>query len=266
MELVVAKCPHCGGEIQLDSSKETGFCMYCGKQIIVKDAVQKVNLTGPVEIGGKVNTVNHEFEAKLALADNLAELYFLRGPASVHYGAQTGYDAIFSCYTAAELIGGYESKYWLHVARFYVKANVEGFKNRTRVMTSREKFYFACTYYMDTAIKYAAEEERPALMQEKQDMLQYLNRELANIKEKKAGCYIATAVYGSYEAPEVLVLRRFRDDVLARSLAGRWLIRFYYMTSPPIAKRLKDAKRANAFVRKFLDRLVARLQNRQKSA
>ena len=31
----------------------------------------------------------------------------------------------------------------------------------------------------------------------------------------KAGCYVATSVYGSYDCPEVWTLRRFRDEVLA---------------------------------------------------
>ncbi len=33
MTLVPMKCPGCGGEIQLDDSKEFGFCMFCGAKI-----------------------------------------------------------------------------------------------------------------------------------------------------------------------------------------------------------------------------------------
>lgn len=51
------------------------------------------------------------------------------------------------------------------------------------------------------------------------------------------GCYVATAVYGSYDCPEVWVLRRFRDQTLAKSASGRAFIRSYYAASP-IALRL----------------------------
>lgn len=47
-----------------------------------------------------------------------------------------------------------------------------------------------------------------------------------------SGCYIATMVYGSYEAPEVWVLRRFRDNILQNSRGGRWFINWYYSWSP----------------------------------
>lgn len=72
-------------------------------------------------------------------------------------------------------------------------------------------------------------------------------------------CYVATAVYGSYDAPEVLVLRRFRDVTLRRSASGRAFIRAYYAVSPPLAKRLGRAKVANHMVRALLDMAVARL-------
>jgi hypothetical protein len=49
------------------------------------------------------------------------------------------------------------------------------------------------------------------------------------------GCFIATAAFGSYLDPHVMVLRHFRDDVLLQSKAGTAFVRFYYHYSPPIA-------------------------------
>ena len=76
---------------------------------------------------------------------------------------------------------------------------------------------------------------------------------------KVSKCYIATAVYGSYDAPEVRVLRRFRDEVLSKSVPGRAFIRSYYAVSPPVARRLENAGRVNRLVRRLLDRIVHRL-------
>ena len=49
------------------------------------------------------------------------------------------------------------------------------------------------------------------------------------------GCFIATAAYGSYLDPHVMVLRHFRDDVLLHSKLGTAFVKFYYTHSPPIA-------------------------------
>ena len=79
---------------------------------------------------------------------------------------------------------------------------------------------------------------------------------------KKEGCYIATAVYGSYDAPQVMTLRRYRDEILRATAFGRWFIRAYYRLSPPVAEKLKNAKHINKFVRSILDKWVEKLNRR----
>ncbi len=49
------------------------------------------------------------------------------------------------------------------------------------------------------------------------------------------GCFIATAAFGSYMAPDVMVLRNFRDRYLLTNPLGKAFVSFYYSVSPPIA-------------------------------
>lgn len=49
-------------------------------------------------------------------------------------------------------------------------------------------------------------------------------------------CYVATAVYGSYDCPQVWTLRRYRDYTLAETWYGRAFIRTYYAISPTLVK------------------------------
>ena len=74
------------------------------------------------------------------------------------------------------------------------------------------------------------------------------------------GCYIATMAYGSYDAPEVLVLRRFRDEILKKTFLGRVFIANYYAFSPWLVKFVKKTGIAEMFIRRRLDRLVHRLK------
>ena len=74
------------------------------------------------------------------------------------------------------------------------------------------------------------------------------------------GCYVATAVYGSYDCPEVWTLRRFRDKVLAPTWYGRLFIRLYYAVSPAAVKLFGDCDWFQSFFRERLDSMVSGLQ------
>lgn len=78
--------------------------------------------------------------------------------------------------------------------------------------------------------------------------------------EQKSGCYIATAVYGSYDCPEVWTLRRFRDNTLDRTWYGRAFIRAYYAVSPALVRWFGKDSWFQALFRPMLDRLVDRLR------
>lgn len=77
---------------------------------------------------------------------------------------------------------------------------------------------------------------------------------------KKEGCYIATCVYGSYDCPQVRLLRRFRDESLKKNIPGRIFIRAYYAVSPTLVRRFGSSPSFCAFWRNILDFLIQRLE------
>lgn len=78
-------------------------------------------------------------------------------------------------------------------------------------------------------------------------------------------CFIATACYGSPDAAEVQLLRRFRDEWLLNYRMGRAFIHFYYAASPPVAHFLRTHEPARKAVRVGIVAPVARLVRSQSS-
>lgn len=83
----------------------------------------------------------------------------------------------------------------------------------------------------------------------------------ANFSENKTGgCYVATAVYGSYDCPEVWTLRRYRDNTLAETWYGRAFIRTYYAISPTLVKWFGNTAWFKKLWKGKLNRMVKKLQ------
>jgi len=73
-------------------------------------------------------------------------------------------------------------------------------------------------------------------------------------------CYVATAVYGSYDCQEVWTLRRYRDNTLAETWYGRAFIKTYYAISPTLVKWFGHTQWFKNLWKGTLDRMVGRLQ------
>lgn len=79
---------------------------------------------------------------------------------------------------------------------------------------------------------------------------------------QSGGCYVATAVYGSYDCPQVWTLRRYRDYDLAETWYGRAFIRTYYAISPTLVKWFGHTEWFKRMWRGKLDCMVKDLQEK----
>jgi tetratricopeptide (TPR) repeat protein len=80
-----------------------------------------------------------------------------------------------------------------------------------------------------------------------------------NSNTSSGGCYVATAVYGSYDCPQVWTLRRYRDYTLAETWYGRVFIHTYYAISSTLVKQFGHTEWFKKMWKSKLDRMVANL-------
>ena len=80
-----------------------------------------------------------------------------------------------------------------------------------------------------------------------------------NTTSGSGGCYVATAVYGSYDCPQVWTLRRYRDYALAKTWYGRLFIHAYYAISPKAVRLFGSTKWFNRLWKGILDRKIYEL-------
>lgn len=50
--MIQAKCPNCGGDIEIDGQRKSGFCLYCGSKVMFKKAEQSTESPDNVIVKG----------------------------------------------------------------------------------------------------------------------------------------------------------------------------------------------------------------------
>jgi hypothetical protein len=77
-----------------------------------------------------------------------------------------------------------------------------------------------------------------------------------------SGCFIATAAFGSYQAPEVILLQKFRDRILLTNAPGRVFVEYYYRLSPSLAGVISQYDTLRRATRLALKPLIFSIQHR----
>ena len=77
--------------------------------------------------------------------------------------------------------------------------------------------------------------------------------------QSSGGCYIATMAYGDYDHPQVMELRKYRDQVLLKNYFGKLFVKIYYSVSPHLVKKLKNQNQINKLITSLLDRLIEKI-------
>ena len=57
MGFIAVKCPSCGANIQLDDSREFGFCTYCGAKVVQDKIIVEHTGTVSVDKSAKLNNL-----------------------------------------------------------------------------------------------------------------------------------------------------------------------------------------------------------------
>lgn len=77
-------------------------------------------------------------------------------------------------------------------------------------------------------------------------------------------CYVATAIYGSYDKEEVCILRNFRDQYLLKSKVGKKFVKWYYKNSPKWVDKYHNNKVLTLPTKFILDQTVKILKRTMK--
>ena len=239
MSVENGKCPSCGGALLLDSSKEKMTCKFCGHEVVIQQAVQKCTIDGIADF----DTVMLKAQRAMDFEGDFdkAQKYFRE---------------------ALELRpDDYKALWGAFLCEMAFIRYAKGFKGYVQFPGDiPSNVQNAIRKFGNRAYTLAPEDVRPYYFREMQKVQNAYLAQPQSQPKKKKGCYIATAVYGSYNCPEVWVLRRYRDNDLDSNPFGKLFIKFYYALSPTVVKLFGKSKWFNSFWRKRLDKKVARLK------
>jgi len=289
-------CEMCGGT---DLVKQDGvfICQTCGCKYTVEEA-KRMMIEGTVDVQGTVKVDNTAFvekyltNARRALGKDdweEVEKYYNM----VEQNAPNNMEAVFFSSFGKAMLSLTDSEYFKRQQKFQVLNKCISVINDYFEVTNEDKEtvlrqisdaiakMYTVTFVYNTQASGLATGSRGWNINLMNSVRSAFCTELKQIKEVHAdlpyidelitknsqgqatgGCYVATAVYGSYDCPQVWTLRRYRDNDLASTWYGRAFIHTYYAISPTLVKWFGDTEWFKKMWKGKLDRMVKNLQQK----
>lgn len=341
MPYVKVNCTSCGGEIQLDSSKDTGYCLHCGTKVIFEEAIQKIELLNIPKTENLIKIARAAYEDKnyseaIDYFNRVLEIDIENWEAVFYKGLSKAWQSTLSNNCLPDAINGskralamiyqkgvlskeelektkikfaietndiiisffnlakshYEKywnlensapEYWCYLeyciqasehcitllSAIQTNAKITLLKNVINLLVEKCKnqMYVAGHNEYGDIRKFVSlgdsERQQAVLKYDKYvfEIRKYdPSYQAPKINRSNNGCYIATAIYGSYDAVQVIVLRRYRDDVLLKSFFGRVFVRLYYWISPFFVKTFVRDSRINYLSKVLLDKITEKIE------
>lgn len=329
MGMVALKCPQCGADVEMDETREFGFCTFCGTKVMQDKVV--VEHKGSVKVDDSNELKNLYILARRARdeedSDNAKKYYeelLLKDPNNwecVYYSAyfkavgckvgETGIVAMTlqnttkSCfdlikiqldeqdqksayteianrnsvlgvllYNSCEKLARLQSTSMtldMSGVKMQYKAIdmivatgdllISVFQDTEKALEVYKIAYTPISDYPETFKDTFTTKTKVSLREKIKNLDPSFDaKAVANEKKQSNGCYVATAVYGSYDCPEVWTLRRYRDNQLAKTWHGRLFIHTYYAISPTLVKWFGNTQWFKNMWKPKLDKMVDRLQ------
>lgn len=245
MAIQPAICSSCGGQIQVDDVDLNGFCTcgFCGTPHKVIDVIT---------VDGLPTVKSLLMNAELLMRDGNAEkaVSVYNEVLMIKPNCHEAWWGLYLCNRYFDSYYNYQDKY----------GNSGPHTKAAMMNATLEKYAYR-------AIEYAPTAQKEIYNNAIQSEVDYINQVNSGAYDKRtktgtAGCYIATAVYGSYSCREVVALRRYRDDFLAKHMLGRAFIKCYYAVSPTLARLIRPDSALGKRIRKLLDKKVEKLEIR----
>lgn len=286
-------CELCGGNNVI---KQDGLfvCQYCGTKYSTEEA-KKLIIEGTVDVTGTVKVDNSTFVKKYLANARRAyakddweevEKYYNM----VEQNAPHNMEAVFFSSFGKAMLSLTDNEYFKREQKFTVLNKsisvISDYFEETdeakeevlcQISDAIEKMY-SVTYVYSTAQNPPTQGTKNYTVRLENSVRSAFLTELKQIKEAHpdleyldalieknstlkpiGGCYVATAVYGSYDCPQVWTLRRYRDYTLAKTWYGRAFIHTYYAISPTLVKWFGQTEWFQKLWRGRLDRMVQRL-------
>lgn len=210
--------------------------------------------------------MNSEYQKRMDAANDAANKFFEQVKKTGNWGLLDEDDEIeemfFKAFDAATDGSEEEKDFHFNLLEIGELEKTIG-SRKTLTRTELAPIYQEFTKFLDVAIE-ENDRNKKAYIERRAIIIAQYNEGLEKLGYtiKKSGCYIATAVYGSYDCPQVWTLRRYRDSVLASSLFGRVFIQIYYSVSPALVKWFGNKPWFIRLCRGPLDIIVGNLQSK----